>query len=189
VFAPIRPDHIVAPTQPEPQRQVFVSPMQPGKVRDFLPVRPVKSEPEVPPRQAEPTSIRRMEVPKKPEVPVQSEAKKPPMEEGSSEPEERTSEPHTKRKVRYEGEGGRIHTEAQIDELLDFYLMTGELPLYVSDRQRYDYRHHERLPERKELLEGRGIQVIIDLSGSARRAKNIIPLNGTKVQRQRSASH
>lgn len=103
-------------------------------------------------------------------------------------PEEEASETHKSRKVRYEGEGGRIHTESQIDEILDFYLMTGELPIYVSERQRYDYRHHERLPERKELLEQRGVSIISNVSGTAGRAKNVIPISGAKAQRKKRAS-
>lgn len=98
------------------------------------------------------------------------------------EPEEKTSAP-SGRKVRYEGQGGRIHTEAQIDELLDFYLMTGELPLYVSDRQRRSYKVHERLAERKEILEGRGIPLIIELPGSTGQPENVISISGTNVQR------
>jgi hypothetical protein len=99
--------------------------------------------------------------------------------------EEKSSERPHNRKVRYEGEGGRIHTEAQIDEILDFYLMTGELPIYVSDRQRYDYRHHERLPERRELLEQRGISLISNVPRAARRTHNVIPLRGANTQRQK----
>ena len=106
----------------------------------------------------------------------------PNVEEKSSDEAETGSK---KRKVRYEGEGGRIHTESQIDEILDFYLMTGELPIYVSDRQRYDYRHHERLPERKELLEQRGVSIVSNVSGPARRAKNVIPISGAKAQRKK----
>jgi hypothetical protein len=159
---------------PPPPKKVDilpVAPVRPVVVREFVPIVVTSLEPEVP---------------RKSEVPPKLEAKKPLVEEKSSDIEEKPSELQKKRKVRYEGEGGRIHTEAQIDEILDFYLMTGELPVYVSDRQRYDYRHHERLPERKELLERRGVSVIIDLSSSTRRTKNVIPINGTKVQRKRS---
>lgn len=72
-------------------------------------------------------------------------------------PEEKSSEPAVrkprKRKLVFNGAGGRIHTEAQIDRILDEFLLTGKLPSYVSDRQRYDYRHHVRLPERRKLLD------------------------------------
>jgi hypothetical protein len=178
--APIaRPDPMI-PLPPKKVDILPVAPVRPVVIHEFIPIR-VSTSPE-------PVSSIRQEpeVPRRVEVPPKLEAKKPLVEEKASIPEEKPSEPSKKRKVRYEGEGGRIHTEAQIDEILDFYLMTGELPVYVSERQRYDYRHHERLPERKELLEGRGIQVNTDLSSSTRRAKNVIPINGTKVQRKRS---
>jgi hypothetical protein len=131
-----------------------------------------------------------VEVPPLPEVDRVRKKNPPEVEEKSSDPEppEVGSSGGSKRKVRYEGQGGRIHTEAQIDEILDFYLMTNELPVYVTDRQRYDYRHHKRLPERKELLEQRGVSVIIDLSSTSGRAQNIIPINGTNVQRKSGTS-
>jgi hypothetical protein len=61
----------------------------------------------------------------------------------------------------FNGEGGRIHTEKQIEEILDWYLQTGELPMYVSERQRWSYRHHRTLPERRRLLEQQGIDMVI----------------------------
>jgi len=82
--------------------------------------------------------------------------KKPPkVEEKASKPEVGSSTPGSKNKKgrKFNGGGGRIHTEAQIDQILDWYLETGQLPDYVSDRQRYDYRHHERLSERRKLLD------------------------------------
>jgi hypothetical protein len=98
-----------------------------------------------------------------PEV-AQPEASEPAQpEENSSEPElpvEEKTSGRKKLKV-YNGEGGRIHNDKQIDEILDWYLQTAELPDYVSDRQRYSYRHHRRLLERRKLLEQRGVQIII----------------------------
>lgn len=47
---------------------------------------------------------------------------------------------------------GRHHTAAEVDDILDEYLQTGELPNYVSERQRRDYRKHPRLEERRKLL-------------------------------------
>jgi hypothetical protein len=61
----------------------------------------------------------------------------------------------------FNGECGRIHTEKQIEEILDWYLQTGALPEYVSDRQRWSYRHHRTLPERMKLLEQRGIDIVV----------------------------
>jgi hypothetical protein len=159
------------------QKPVVVRPVQPVIIRETVPVR----QPEV--QQKELTPVKVAELPHKPEEKSSDRKIIPPKLE------ETASETQKKRKVRYEGEGGRIHTESQIDEILDFYLMTKELPIYVSDRQRYDYRHHERLPERKELLEQRGVSIVIDLSGSARRAKNIIPIKGAKPQSKKRASH
>jgi hypothetical protein len=84
-------------------------------------------------------------------------------EKGSTE-EEKTSakvpptEPGTsgdKLKV-YNGRGRR-HTDDQIDEILDEYLQYGNLPKYVSERQRRDYRKHKRLPLRRMYLEQAGL--------------------------------
>lgn len=43
---------------------------------------------------------------------------------------------------------GRVHTDTQMDELLDHYAITGETPDYVSERMQRDYRKHRRLLER-----------------------------------------
>lgn len=43
-------------------------------------------------------------------------------------------------------------TSAETDQILDAYLIWGVLPQSVSDRQRYAYRHHPRLEERRKLL-------------------------------------
>ncbi len=48
------------------------------------------------------------------------------------------------------------HTDARINEILDHYLLTGELPEYVTERQKRSYRSHVRLSERRERLEKRG---------------------------------
>lgn len=98
-----------------------------------------------------------------PEVPKSTTSERARPEENSSEPElpvEEKTSGRKKLKV-YNGEGGRIHNDKQIDEILDWYLQTAELPDYVSDRQRYSYRHHRRLLERRKLLEQRGVQIII----------------------------
>lgn len=171
-------------------------PVQPVVVQPATPSQPnrpiVIVQPEVP-RQREPeapisTPLPEAKVEEKPAQPPKPEEKASEWKKNPPISEEKASDDSKKRKVRYEGEGGRIHTESQIDEILDFYLMTGELPVYVSDRQRYDYRHHERLPGRKELLERRGVSVQQDISGSARHPKNVFPIKGAKTQRKKRAS-
>ena len=44
------------------------------------------------------------------------------------------------------------NTAQEIDDILDYYILTGNLPSDVSDRQRYYYRHHSRLEDRRKLL-------------------------------------
>ncbi len=185
-------DPIVTVVQPirvvQPVQTVIVRIPEITRERTVIVTEPPKQHVEVPQEKPEVQSITALPE-GKPEEKA-AETVKP--EDYSSEwkvippkPEEKASDTAKKRKVRYEGEGGRIHTESQIDEILDFYLMTGELPIYVSDRQRYDYRHHERLPERKELLEQRGVSIVSNVSGPARRAKNVIPIQGAKSQRKK----
>lgn len=48
--------------------------------------------------------------------------------------------------------GKRRHTAREIDDILDEYLTFGNLPKYVSERQRRDYRNHPRLEDRRRLL-------------------------------------
>jgi predicted GIY-YIG superfamily endonuclease len=50
-------------------------------------------------------------------------------------------------------DGKSRHTAGQIDEILDEYLRSGDLPTYVSERQRRDYRKHPRLEDRRKLLQ------------------------------------
>ncbi len=90
-------------------------------------------------------------------------------EEKSSKPEDKTSTSGTKKLKLYNGLGRR-HTAAQIDEILDWYILYGELPDYVTDRQRYAYKHHVKLPERRQLLEQAGLIV----SATKRRRKNSV---------------
>jgi predicted GIY-YIG superfamily endonuclease len=60
-----------------------------------------------------------------------------------------------KRRV-YNGHShGRRYTGSQIDEILDWYLTTGELP-NVSQKQRWLYKHHPRLEDRRRLLQPAG---------------------------------
>lgn len=183
-------ERVIERPVPGPERVIYIHPQAPATPVVPGPKPPIWDvrEPEVPKRESE--------VETKPEVPSSEWKLNPPQSEEKAsirknnppKAEEKASTSGKNRKLRYNGRGGRIHTEAQIDELLDFYLMTGELPNYVSDRQRYDYRHHERLPERKELLEQRGIPIVVDLSSSTGHFKNVIPITGTKVQRKNSTS-
>jgi hypothetical protein len=120
--------------------------------------------------------------------PAQSEHKP---EEKASQSEKKASGKAIKKLKVYNGLGRR-HTAAQIDEILDWYLQYGELPDYVSERQRYAYRHHVKLPERRQLLEQAGL--IKTGTGSsipkAKRSKaNVVPIRGrAKTQRKRRAS-
>jgi hypothetical protein len=108
-------------------------------------------KPEVPPTKEPETSA-----PAQPELPTEEKSshgkKKLPLkvpqvpEDGSS---------GDKMKV-YSGKGRR-HNDDQIDEILDEYLQYGNLPKYVSDRQRRDYRKHKRLELRRLYLEQAGL--------------------------------
>jgi len=132
--------------------------------------------------------------------PEEKSSKQPEMEEKSSGSEEKSSKPEVpaaqseggsskRRKLKkFSGAGGRIHTEAQIDEILDFWLMTGELPNYVSERQRWSYRHHERVPERRELLEQRGISIVANIPGATGHTPAVIPIERAKSQRKTGTS-
>lgn len=56
----------------------------------------------------------------------------------------------------YSGKGRR-HTDEEIDDILDEYLQYGNLPQYVTERQRRDYRKHKRLELRRLYLEQAGL--------------------------------
>lgn len=124
--------------QPEPSNS---STPEPSKV-----LTPVKEKPLTHVQKSMPptTSTSGSKLEEKPSI----QRKKPPKSE------EKASEPGSKNKKgrKFNGGGGRIHTEAHIDRILDEFILTGKLPSYVSERQRYDYRHHIRLPERRQLL-------------------------------------
>lgn len=92
-------------------------------------------------------------VKRKPEEKARTEEKP-----SQSETDQKKKVPNQKRKkVKVYNGIGRRHKGEQIDQILDWYLMTGELPDYVSDRQRYSYKHHIKLPERRQLLEQAGL--------------------------------
>lgn len=59
--------------------------------------------------------------------------------------------------VTYNGHGmGRKCSAREIDDILDHYLLTGELPTNVSTRQRRSYKSHPRLNERRLVLQASG---------------------------------
>lgn len=152
---------------------------------------PEEARAEVPPKVAMP------ELPIKPQaeggsqppsVEVPSIASEPQSEIKASSEEEKISAkpPHMeggtstgKLKI-YNGKGRR-HTDDQIDEILDEYLMSGDLPQYVSDRQRRDYRKHKRLPLRRIYLEQAGIQTIL---GSKEDSGDVLRMAERKAQRE-----
>ncbi len=72
------------------------------------------------------------------------------------------------------------HTDARINEILDHYLLTGELPEYVTERQKRSYRSHVRLSERRERLEKRGYHTIRTTRSDTGRS-NIVPLKRSAV--------
>jgi hypothetical protein len=73
----------------------------------------------------------------------------------------RAGKPTAKLKT-YNGLLGRKHTEQQITDILDVYLLSqhrqgrGVLPLYVTDRMQRKYKEHKRLDERRKVLEHEG---------------------------------
>jgi hypothetical protein len=101
--------------------------------------------------------------------------------------EETASGTRTTRKLhRYDGKLRRKHTEKQIEEIVDWYLQTRGLPHSVSERQRYSYRHHRSLPERRRLLEQQGITPVIPETGA--HESHVLPLERAGCHRSRRAS-
>ena len=86
----------------------------------------------------------------------------------------------------YDGQLGRKHSEKQIEEILDVYLQTGLLPTYVTQKMRWLYKHHRRLPERRELLEQAGKHIVVPETGGD--ANNVIPMERTNVRNQKRTS-
>jgi hypothetical protein len=86
----------------------------------------------------------------------------------------------------YDGEMGRKHTEEQIEEILDVYLQTGLLPTYVTQKMRWLYKHHRRLPQRRELLEQAGKQIVIPEVGG--NVHNITPIQRAEVHHRTVSS-
>jgi outer membrane biosynthesis protein TonB len=139
---------VVEPARPAPIIQI-VRPIQPVIRTEYVPVVVHQPEVERKPEEKSPIPAKSEEKTSKPEEKSSDRKIKPPNAEESAS----GSRSKNRKGRKFNGAGGRIHSEAQIDQILDWYLETGELPDYVSDRQRYDYRHHIRLPERRELLD------------------------------------
>jgi hypothetical protein len=86
----------------------------------------------------------------------------------------------------YNGLMGRKHTSDQINEILDWYLIDGTLPDYVTDRQLYSYKHHPGLGDRRKLLERDGI--LKKSSGTKKNRANVLSVERAKSQRKRRKS-
>jgi hypothetical protein len=164
-----------APGEPAPRRRVEPEASVPAGITHLVEPGALpearKLQPEDQPTPEE-SSSRPEEKASKPEEPSFNPPHAFEQPEGSAtEPGEPSKRPRRKMKV-FNGAGGRIHTEKQIEEILDWYLQTGALPTYVSDRQRWSYRHHRTLPERRRLLEQRGIHLVIHEVG--RQQTNVV---------------
>jgi len=109
-----------------------------------------------------------------------------PVEKATKPVEKATGKGKIKKLDVYDGEMGRKHTESQIEEILDVYLQTGLLPTYVTQKMRWNYKHHRRLPERRELLEQAGKRIVVPEIG--RDAHNVIPMDRTNVHNQKRTS-
>lgn len=188
---PSPPEHIIEKTYvylPLPPEQRTETSVQPDRT---APAVEVKTD--VQPNKKEPEKASGNEVRKQPELEVkqrqpevtQSAQPERKPEEKDSRSEKKSSGKATKKLKVYNGLGRR-HTAAEIDEILDGYIMYGELPEYVSERQRSSYRHHVKLPERRQLLEQAGL--IKTASRTKKRASNVVPMAGAKTQRKRRAS-
>src|SRR5579885_2482623 len=162
------------------RRQCPCCPDRAPKIGDSagIPGQPAGSEPE---SERKPESVARPE-PEGPEPEEKASTQSSDSEAFSSE------SGSTSRKVRRYSGKGRIHTEEEIDQILDWYILTGQLPMNVSERQRYSYRHHIRLPERRKLLEKQKRQ-----NGRAKaqpdgHAANVVSLEQKRSQRRGSSS-
>lgn len=182
------------PRVPSRDQKVRANP-EPEAKHDPIASDPVRTTPvdEVP-------MVARPEVPTtKPVAEVSSTQKQKP--EGAGNPEQKPSDPEVKstdqkkepevkatgqkQKRKYSGKG-RKHTELEIEEILDWYLLTGVLPRDVSQKQRWLYKHHRRLPERRKLLEQEGVKLVVpEIEADV---SNVIPMGRTNVQGSRRTS-
>jgi len=164
----------VAPEQP---RQAVV--MSHPETVTLPPVQDVVRQPEPSKRSTpEPSKSLTPVKAKAPEAKTSTSGHKP--VEKDTAPEEKASGSGKKKKDdTYDGKLGRKHTELQIEEILDFYLQTGLLPTYVSQKMRWLYKHHRRLPERRELLEQAGTKIVVP--EVERDVNNITPIKRTNV--------
>lgn len=136
-----------------------------------------KSKPEVRTSQPSPTSTSGSK-------PVQKSTD--PVEKDTAPVIKATGKGKIKKLDEYDGQLGRKHSEKQIEEILDVYLQTGLLPTYVTQKMRWLYKHHRRLPERRELLEQAGKPIVVPETGGD--ANNVIPMERTDVRNQKRTS-
>jgi hypothetical protein len=109
----------------------------------------------------------------------------PELEEKSSMPiteierqvEEKSSSSDKKKLRRYDG-SGRKTTDEMMDEILDRYILTGQLPQDVSEKSRTLYRNHPRLALRRMHLEKAG-KLKSPKTGKPR--NNVLPLRRKKA--------
>jgi hypothetical protein len=139
------------------------------------------------PIQFRPEGVNQPRQPKGTEVPHHPEEKTSAGKKKLPPAEEKTSRSRKRKTLKvFDGKGGRKHTEKQIEEILDWYLMTGVLPHYVSDRQRRSYKHHRTLPERRKLLEQQGIILVVPETGANQ--GHVIPMERGNAHGSRRAS-
>jgi hypothetical protein len=79
--------------------------------------------------------------------------------------EEKSSTQGKKEKT-YNGLGRRFD-DVEKDQILDRYILTGQLPTDVTNRSLYDMKHHPRLEVRRLYLENAGLIKKADRRGKA----------------------
>lgn len=104
-------------------------------------------------------------------------------------PEEKSSESGAKKEGQYNGLGRRFD-DIEKDQILDRYILTGQLPTDVTARSLYDMKHHPRLEVRRLYLENAGL--IKKAARGAQTSKagktgkhgnNVLPYRRRQVQR------
>lgn len=151
-------------TQQQPSVIIVASPIQSGERTYVPPVLP-RHKKERTQHESTPAPEQKEFVEPNKKSSVEPEASSIPTQKQKDRAVEKTSEPEgkstgQKQKRKYSGKG-RKHTELEIEEILDWYLETGVLPRDVSQKQRWLYKHHRRLPQRRELLTQRGVKLVV----------------------------
>jgi hypothetical protein len=122
------------------------------------------------------------------EVEGNSSTSEPLLEEKSSTPiakierqvEEKASSGSKKKRRRYDG-SGRKTTDEMMDDILDRYILTGQLPQDVSEKSRTLYRNHPRLPLRRMQLEREGKLKKGASVKTGKSRNNVLPLRRRKA--------